>query len=76
MGTCLTSISDVLVLLQSGGREEVPWADFLREFTARYKTDWSEVRTNIIQVVTGRCGQPSLSTVTYCMGPKARELGE
>lgn len=71
----VSDISDVLVLLQSGGRE-VPWADFLREFTARYKTDWSEVRTKIIQVVTGRCRQPSLSTVTYCMGPKAGELGE
>ena len=43
------------VLLQSGGHE-VPWSDFLREFTARHKTNWTEVKTSIIQAVTGQQG--------------------
>ena len=61
-----------LVLLQSDGRE-VPWADFLREFTARYKANWSEVRTNIIQVVTGRWGS-LLTLYSYILyGPRIRE---
>ena len=58
-----------LVLLQSDGRE-VPWEDFLREFTARCKANWSEVRTNIIQVVTGRWGS-LLTLILY--GPRIRE---
>ena len=43
------------VFLQSGGHE-VPWSDFLREFTARHKTNWTEVKTSIIQAVTGQQG--------------------
>ena len=52
------------VLLQSGSCE-VPWADFLREFTARYKTNWTEVKTSIIQAVTGQQG--THFSFYYCM---------
>lgn len=48
-----SSSTGMAVLLQSGGRE-VPWSDFLREFTARHKTNWTEVKTSIIQAVTGQ----------------------